>query len=62
MESRIKIPPIVGVPIFLAWFSGANELTAWPYFKACSLRIMTGPSTKPMVSAVNTLNSERNVK
>ena len=62
IDKSMRIPPMVGVPIFFAWFSGANELTACPYFNACSFRIIYGPSVKPMASEVNTLNKARNDK
>ena len=60
-ESRIRMPPMVGVPA-LSWWSGPISRMGWPTRRLASLRISGGPSRKAMNSAVSVAAPVRKVR
>ncbi len=52
-------PPIVGVPRFPSWLARKSIRTTWPTLRARSLRMMKGPTTKAINSAVTVAPAAR---
>ena len=61
MESKIKIPPIVGVPSFLRCVCGPSSRTACPIFLALSQSITLLPTKSDKIAAVKIAKTERKV-
>ena len=59
-ESRIRRPPIVGVPALL-WCAGPISRIGWPTRSRASARISEGPTRNEMNSAVSVAAPVRNV-
>ena len=61
IATRIKAPPMVGVPAFGRCDCGPSLRTAWPILYEVSLRIIAGPTMKVMTSAVRQASTARSV-
>ena len=59
--SRIRTPPIVGVPAFLRWLCGPSSRTTCRARIADSLSMILGPRSKVTSSAVRNAPAVRNV-
>jgi len=60
-DDRINSPPIVGVPAFARCDSGPSWRMTCPIWKSRSLRIIHGPSSRLMASAVRLAAAVRKV-
>ena len=61
IETKISAPPMVGVPALIRCVGGPSSRTAWPILYKASLRIIPGPTTNEMTSAVIVASTARSV-
>ena len=61
IDTRISAPPIVGVPALIKCVCGPSSRTDWPILYSVSLRIIRGPMTNEITSAVIVASTERSV-
>ena len=62
IAARISAPPIVGVPALLRCVCGPSERTRWPTWYSASQRIMRGPTSNEIASAVSAARIARSVR
>jgi hypothetical protein len=53
MVSRIREPPIVGVPALEKWLAGPSSLMDWPICLTCNFLMNHGAKANPSSIAVN---------
>ena len=62
IETRIRAPPMVGVPAFARCVCGPSLRTDWPIFIRVSHAMTLGPTMNEMKSAVMQASTARSVR